>query len=167
MDLRTRQKAVKLEGLRLKGRAAFPRNRSVNRSNGRAELACGEGIDGAETRGKLDGGEAAFAKEPAQKIRGRFVPFLRIAFQAAGDEIPIAVLSQRSLRHDMVQASHLACEAAEAVKAPAVLTLVDRLAKGLGLQEIGLLEVICRRQRSGILGFDLVRAGSRGENFFG
>lgn len=167
MDLRSRQKAVRLEGLRLKGRAAFPRNRSGNSSNGRAELACGEGIEGVETRGKFDGGEAALAKEPAQKIRGWFVAFLRVAFQAAGDEIPITVLSQRSLRHDMVQASHLAGEATEAVKAPAIFALVDRQAKGLGLQEIGLLEVICRGQRGEIVGFDLVRAGSRGKNFFG
>lgn len=65
----------------------------------------------------------------------------------------------------MVQASHLGGEAAEAIKAPAIFALVDRLAKGLGLQEIGLLEVICRRQRSGIVGFDLVCAGSHGKNF--
>ena len=93
MDLRDRQKAVKLEGLRLKGRAAFPRNRRCGGGTGRAKLACGQEIESLETRGKFDGGDTALAKEPAEKIRGRLVTFLRVAFQAAGYEISIGVPS--------------------------------------------------------------------------
>lgn len=84
---------MKLEGLRLKGRAAFPRKRRGGGGKGRAEMACSESVKRHKTRAKFDGGEAALAKEPAQKIRRRFVPFLGVAFQAAGDEISIGVPS--------------------------------------------------------------------------
>lgn len=60
----------------------------------------------------------------------------------------------------MVEALHLGGEAAEAVKTPAVLAEVDRLAKGLGLQEIGFLKIIRRGQRGEILGFNLLGAAS-------
>lgn len=125
----------------------------------------GEGIERAEPFGEFDGSDAALAIEPTQKIRSRLVPFLRIAFQAAGDEVAIGVPSQCGLRHDVVEALHFGGEAAQAVKAPAMLALVDRLAKGLGLQEIDFLKIIRSGQRGGVLGFDL--AGAGGENFVG
>ena len=65
----------------------------------------------------------------------------------------------------MIEASHLGGEAAEAVKAPSILALVNRLAESLGLQKIGLLKIIRRRQSGGIPGFDLL--GAAGENFVG
>lgn len=93
MDLRDRQKALKLQGMGLNGRTAFAQDRFSGEQNGRAKLACGEGVEGLETRGKLDGGEAALAKQPAQKIRGWFVTFVRVAFEAAGNEISIRVFA--------------------------------------------------------------------------
>ena len=65
----------------------------------------------------------------------------------------------------MVKALHFGGEAAEAIKAPTVLALVDRLAKGLGLQKIGFLKIIRGRRRGGIVEFDLLGAAS--ENFIG
>lgn len=167
LKLHSRGYGSALERHRMEPRAAFAEERFGGRHNGRAEASHGEGVKRQKTRGKFDGGEAALAKEPAQKIRGRFVPFLRVAFQAARDEISIRVPSQCGLRHHMVQALHLGGEAAEAVKAPAVLALVDRLAKGLGLQEIGFLKIVPGGRLGGILGFDLLGAGRRRENFVG
>lgn len=167
MKVKSRGYVSALERHRTQPRAAFVEERFGGEDNVGAELARSEGVERQKTHGKIDGGEAALAKEPAQKIGGRFVPFLRVALQAAGDEISIRVSSQCGLRHDMVQALHFRSEAAEAVKAPAVLALVDRLAKGLGLQEIGFLKIFPGGQRGGILGFDLLGAGLRGENFVG
>ena len=91
MDLRNRKKAIKLESLRLKGRTAFAEDRFGWHLNGRTKLASSEGVEGLETRGKFDRSDTALAKEPAQKIRGRCVTFLRVAFEAAGDEISIRI----------------------------------------------------------------------------
>jgi len=63
----------------------------------------------------------------------------------------------------MIKALHVGREAAQAIETAATLAVVERLAKRFGLQEIGLLEIIHRRQRRGVLGLDL--AGSGGENF--
>ena len=83
MDLRDRQKALKLQGMGLHGGQPLRRIGSAESRMEGAKLACGEGVEGLETRGKLDGGEAALAKQPAQKIRGWFVTFVRVAFEAA------------------------------------------------------------------------------------
>jgi hypothetical protein len=44
--------------------------------NRRAELAGGEGVEGAEARGKFGGGQAALAVERTEKILGGAFPFL-------------------------------------------------------------------------------------------
>jgi len=122
--------------------AAFAEERFGRVGEGRREFARGEGIEGAEPFGEFNGGDAALAKEPTQKIGSRLVPFLGIAFQAAGDEVPIGVPSQSGLRHDMIKAVHFGGEAPQAVEAPAMLALMDRLAKGLSLEEIDFLKIM-------------------------
>src|SRR5260370_21095535 len=44
----------------------------------RAELAGGEGVEGAEAGGEFGGGEAALAVQAAEEIIGRFFPFLGV-----------------------------------------------------------------------------------------
>jgi len=69
----------------------------------RAELAGGEGVEGAEAGGEFGGGQAALAVEAAEKIIGGLFPFLSVAFHAAGDQVAVGVGPQARLRHDVVQ----------------------------------------------------------------
>src|SRR5258708_15216108 len=70
----------------------------------RAELAGGEGVEGAEAGGEFGGGEAALAVEAAEKIIGRFFPFLGVAFHAAGDQISGRIAAPARFRRHPVQA---------------------------------------------------------------
>jgi len=73
------------------------------RKQRRAELAGGEGVEGAEAGGEFGGGQAALAVEAAEKIGGGF-PFLGVAFHAAGDQVAVGTAPRPRLRHDVVQA---------------------------------------------------------------
>src|SRR5713101_4651739 len=50
--------------------------RSFQSGQGRAELAGGEGVEGAKAGGEFGGGQATFAVEAAEKIGGGGFPFL-------------------------------------------------------------------------------------------
>ena len=90
---------------------------------------------------KFGGGEVALAVEPTEKIDGGALPFLRVAFEAGGDEVAVGIAPELHARHDMVEAAQAASEPTQAVKTEATLARMDDLAELLGLQEIGLLEV--------------------------
>ncbi len=81
----------RLDGHGVKGRAAFARERIGERWEQRRELAGGEGVQGPEALGKLEGGQAAVAIELAEKVLRRLFPFLRIAFETAGDEVFVGI----------------------------------------------------------------------------
>jgi hypothetical protein len=83
----------------------------------------------------------ALAVEPTEKIDGGALPFLRVAFEAGGDEVAVGIAPELHARHDMVEAAQAASEPTQAVKTEATLARMDDLAELLGLQEIGLLEV--------------------------
>src|SRR6266404_6697943 len=100
-----------------------------DRNYGRAKLARGEGVEGAEADGEFGGGQAALAVEAAEKIVGGLFPFLGVAFHAAGDQVAVGIAPQPRLRHDMVQALHYRRRAAQTVKALAALARVDGLAQ--------------------------------------
>jgi hypothetical protein len=68
---------------------------------GRAELAGGEGVEGAETGGEFGGGEVALAVEAAEKIGGGGFPFLGVAFHATGDQVAVGIASRARLRDDV------------------------------------------------------------------
>src|SRR6267142_3178229 len=58
---------------------------------GRAELAGGEGVEGAEAGGEFGGGQAALTVEAAEKIVGGLFSFLGVAFHAARDQIAVGI----------------------------------------------------------------------------
>src|SRR6266852_8897060 len=92
-----------------------------DRSYGRAELAGGEGVEGAEAGGEFGGGQAAFSVKAAEKIVGGFFSFLRVAFHAARDQVAVRIAAQANLRHDVVEALHCRGGLAHAIEAMAAL----------------------------------------------
>jgi hypothetical protein len=58
--------------------AAFAREGIVDRSEGRRELACGEGLKSAKAFGEFSVGQAAFAIEPKKKVLSARIAFLCI-----------------------------------------------------------------------------------------
>src|SRR5882672_1798205 len=88
-----------------------------DRSYGRAKLARGEGVEGAEAGGEFGGGEAALAVEAAEKIGGGRFPFLGVAFHTAGDQVAVGIAPRPGLRHDVVQALDRRRGVAQAVEA--------------------------------------------------
>jgi hypothetical protein len=125
-----------------------PANGGVGVLDWRAELAGGEGVQGAETGVEFGGGQVALAIERAEKIGGATFAFQRIAFQAAGNQVAVGVAAGLDAGHDMVEALVARVGALEAVKTVAAFTEVDRLAQGAGLEEVEFFEVD-RRERVG------------------
>jgi hypothetical protein len=117
--------------------------RRADGGQGRAELAGGEGIEGAEAGGEFACGQAALAVEAAEKIVGRVFPFLRVAFHATGDQIAVGIAAQPRLGQDVVQALHRRRSAAQTVEALAALAGVDGLSQGPILEKVHLLDVYC------------------------
>ena len=57
----------------------------------RAELACGEIFQGAESSVEFGGRQAAQAVERAQKIRDRTGALARVAFDTAGNQVAVGI----------------------------------------------------------------------------
>jgi hypothetical protein len=108
---------------------------------GRGELAGGEGVEGAEAAGEFGGGQAALAIQQAEKIVGAALAFLRVAFQAAGDEVAVGIAPRLGAWEDVVETLHLRSEQAQTIEATAGLASMDGLAQGLGAQEVLRFEV--------------------------
>src|SRR5713226_5254811 len=70
----------------------------------RDELPGGEVVEGAEATGQLVITQAPLAVEPAQKLLGRALPFLRVALQTAGHQVAIGIAAEVCLRNDVVEA---------------------------------------------------------------
>jgi hypothetical protein len=103
---------------------AFFAPRAFQSGQGRAELAGGEGVEGAEAGGEFGSGEAALAVEAAEKIGGGGFPFLRVAFHATGDQVAVGIAPRARLRHDVVQALDRRRGAAQAIEALVALARV-------------------------------------------
>src|SRR5260370_5784279 len=93
----------------------------------RAELAGGEGVEGAEPGGEFGGGQAALAIEAAEKIIGWFFPFLGVAFHATGDQIAVGIAPSPYHRPARVQPAARPPGAAHAVQPLAALPPVRGL----------------------------------------
>jgi hypothetical protein len=72
---------------------------------GGAELAGDEGAESAEAGGELRGGEAVFAIKLTEKVGGGFIALLRIAFEAAGNEVAIGIAAGAELGDDVIEAT--------------------------------------------------------------
>ena len=57
----------------------------------RTEFAGGEVVEGAKASGEFCGVQVALAVEAAEKIIGRLFSFLRIAFDAARDQVAVGI----------------------------------------------------------------------------
>jgi len=107
-----------------------------------AELAGGEGFQGAQAGFEFGRGQAAQAIEGPQKILGGAFSLLRVAFDAAGNEIAIGIAASAGVRDNMIEDSPAHGEPPQAIKAPAAFAHMNGLAATAHLQEIHLLEVI-------------------------
>ena len=105
-----------------------------------AELAGGEGFQGAQTAFEFGGGQAAQAIEAAQKIFGGSSSLLGVAFDAAGNEIAVGIAASADMRDDMVKDSPARDEAPQTIEAQATLARMNGLTPA-DLQKIHLLEV--------------------------
>ena len=76
-----------------------------------AELAGSERVQGAKAGVEFAGGQAALAKKAAQKIFGGRFSLLRVAFDAAGNEIAVGIAASAGARDDMVEHSPTGDEA--------------------------------------------------------
>lgn len=117
------------------------RSAATERGTERAELAGGEGVKGAEAGGEFDGGQALVAVEGAEEIARGSLALLRVALDAAGDEVAVGVAAELDTRHDMVQALLRRGKGTQTIKTEATLAGVDGLAKRASLQEVGILEI--------------------------
>jgi len=70
--------------------------------DGRGEFAGGEGVEGAEAGVEFGGGQAAVAEEPAEKIRSGTFAFQRVAFEAAGNQVPVGIGSHFGAGNDVI-----------------------------------------------------------------
>src|SRR5258708_10163189 len=89
------------------------------RRKARAEVAGGEGIQGAEAGGKLDVGQAALAVERPEKIRGGGIALLDGACLTAGNQIAARAVAQLSTWDHMIQAAGCRGKAGPAIKTTA------------------------------------------------
>lgn len=131
----------------------------------RAEFAGGEALEGAEALAKFGRGQAVLSVEPAEKVRGGTLALPGIAFEAAGDEVAVGVALPLRLRHNMIEATPSAADAAQAVKAGAALASVDGLTQCRGFQEIDLFEAGLAREACEVADLRLPETGAA--NFFG
>jgi hypothetical protein len=105
-----------------------------------AELPGGERFQGAQAGVEFRGGQAALAIEAAQKIFRRRFSLLRVAFEAAGNQVAVGIAPPADNRHDMVEDSTTSDALPQAIKAQAALARMNGLASAAHLQEIHLFE---------------------------
>ena len=109
-------------------------------SGERAELAGGERVECAEAISEFGGGEALLAVEAAEEIARRPFALLRVALDAARDEVAVRIAAETHARHNMIETLLRRGKPAQTVKTEAALAGVDGLAKHASLQEVGILE---------------------------
>src|SRR5258708_39275983 len=102
----------------------------------RAELACGEVLQGAKACVEFGVRQAALAVERAEKIRGGTVALARVAFDTAGNQVAVRIASEAHAGHDVVEAPHLTGSAAKAVEAGPAFAIVNGFSERPGFQEI-------------------------------
>src|SRR5258708_24153946 len=112
-----------------------------DRSQGRPQLAGGEGVEGAEAAGEFVGVQVALAVEPAEKIVGGLFSFQQIAFYITRDQVAVGTAPQPRPRYDVVQALHRRRGPAPTVKELAALERVDGLSQRRVQQKVCLLNV--------------------------
>jgi hypothetical protein len=80
------------------------------------------------------------AVEVAEEIARRTFAFLRVALDAARDEVAIRVAAELDPRHNMIETLLRRSKPAQTVEAEATLAGVDGLTKRTSLEEVGILE---------------------------
>ncbi len=98
-----------------------------------AEFAGGESVQGAQLAFEFDGGNAALAKEAAQKVFGGHFSLLRVAFNTAGNEIAAGVGPSACPRNDVVEDSPANDEPPQTIEAAAKFAHVNGLAAAAAL----------------------------------
>jgi len=111
------------------------------RRKDRPELAGGKRFEGAEAGGEFGGSEAAFAVQGPQQVRRRPLSLLRIAFQTAGNQVPIRIPPRPAQRPYMVQTPHSVIQPFPAVKAKFAISRKNRLSQRPRPHEIHFLDV--------------------------
>src|SRR5271165_4562869 len=91
----------------------------------RLEFAGFEGVQGAEAGAQVDSAQTALAEEPAEKILCGALLLFRVAIVTAGDEVAVGIAAEIGLRDDVVEASVVPRNPAQAVEALGALALVD------------------------------------------
>jgi len=139
-ERKTHCRAGQAPPLRL-GTRSLLRDDDGGRGENGAELAGGERVQGTKAAFEFDRSQATQAKEGAQKIFGGRFSLLRVALDAAGNEIAVGIAASAGLRDNMVEHSPTSDEPPQAIKAQAALARMNGLAPTAHLQEIHLLEV--------------------------
>jgi hypothetical protein len=106
-----------------------------------AEVAGGEGVQGAQAAFEFGRGDAALAEEAAQKIFGGHFSLAGVAFDAAGNEITVGIAASAGQRDDMIEGAAATDEAPETIKTTAAFALVKSVTPAADLQEVQLLKV--------------------------
>src|SRR6266849_3849035 len=78
-------------------------------------------VEGPEAAGEFAGVQAALAVQPAKKIVRWLFSFLRVAFDAARNQVAVGIAPQLHPRHDVVQALDRRRGPPQTVKALAAL----------------------------------------------
>src|SRR5260370_19678353 len=136
----------------------------------RTKLAGGEDVEGAEAVGEFGVGQAAPAVEPAEKIAGRAIPFLRVALQTAGDEVAVGIAREGHAWDNVIEAATHRRKPTQAIETASAFSHMDGVAQSPALQEVH-LEVEAARKGPGGAPTDLPGAGGwprrAGSNFVG
>jgi hypothetical protein len=107
-----------------------------NGGDRRTELAGGESVEGAEAGREFGVGQAALAIKPAEEIFGGASLFLRVAAQAAGDQVAVGIAPEGHARHNVVEAASQRRKPAQAIKTKSPFSIVNGLAPSLARQEV-------------------------------
>ena len=92
------------------------------------EFASGQGIERAEASSKFGGGQAALAVEPAEKVSGGALPFPRVAFQTAGDEVAIGIAAEGHAWHNVIESANQRSKPTQTIETASAFSHMDAVA---------------------------------------
>src|SRR5260370_26470880 len=124
----------------------------------RTKLAGGEDVEGAEAVGEFGVGQAAPAVEPAEKIAGRAIAFVRVALQTAGEEVAVGIAPEGHAWDNVIEAATHRRKPTQAIETASAFSHMDGVAQSPALQEVH-LEVEAARKGPGGAATDLPGAG--------
>lgn len=104
-----------------------------------AQLPGSECFQGAQAVVEFARAQATLAAEAAQKIFGSRFSLLRVAFDAAGNQIAVGIAAAAGCGDDVVEAARRGSELAQAIEAEAAVSRMNGLAAAFPIHEIHLL----------------------------